>query len=84
MGRVDVYRMTELLESECGVDHKTFGAAWRDVWQYSLGGVHDINAPIPRSGCRNAMRSCGLDMKGGGTCFPRLLVIATRVPLEVL
>jgi len=35
----------------------------------------DRNAPIPRSGCRNAMRSGGSDMGRGETWFPRLLVI---------
>jgi len=30
------------------------------------------------------VRSCGFDMKLGETWFPRLLVIATRVPREVL
>lgn len=41
-----------------------------------------MDAPIPRSGCRNAIRSCGLDMKRGATWFPRLLVIANPAPIE--
>ena len=77
--RVNVHRMTKFLQSESGINHKAFGTAWRDVWRFfNSGRFRDRNAPIPRSGCRNAMRSCGLDMKRDETWFPRSLVIATQ------
>jgi hypothetical protein len=80
MGGVDVYRVSQFLQSEGSIDDEALGTAWKDkdVSEIRVGMIRGGNAPIPRSGWRNAMRNGGWDMKHGETWFPRSLVIVPR------